>query len=1010
MFTERVGQLTNKYPWLCILAILLITAGATASMVIFPMETSFSNEDFLPDIDVAKANSLYSETFTSSYPFIVLIRGQNGDLVTPEGFSDMAELSDLLEKDDTYQEWGDEGSAGPVSAASAMFDLRNGADHADNMKMTASMVSSYLEIIDSLVNSSLTFSEDLSELTEGEDPTPLVSSFSLDIQEMMDEVEIPSLNTTTPETAMEYYSSFNDTEEFKLELADLLAYDISGPDVQSAIGDLNFFPENAQRTLDALSEARDGIDEYIDMLELTPGQNSSLRDLQSNIDDAIERLEGTSEISQTLGNPLVFGQVTRTFSIGQFFLLNFLTEDFDPSVNSLSAKGGMVLVDLNYSLGEMEENGQLNKLLEIEGNLSKVVKGMDDRSDQSMHSMAFAKINEKITQASNDSMQILLPLAMIFVLVILFFIYRSVIDIVLNIIALVMAIIWMYGFGSLMGYSSNPMITAVPVLLVGLGIDYGIHLTMRYREEIRKGLTVREALKEMSSSVGMALLLATFTTVFAFLSNLSSPVGLILQFGVMAAVGIFASFVIMMVFLPSTKRLIDVWRAERKKSLFRGIREGECDLCEREKVNKRLSNRVILALSLRAEKHPIVILVSAVILTSVMFGFAIQSEVTFSVNDFLPDGLQESEDISYLIGQFRLGGSGDTGIIIVEGDISDPKVLLAMDETMKNAVDLDSRFLTYEGTGSSLRPKADFILYSLKDTANMLGALDPDDQFLADYSDTFDLETGLPLENSTKGDIEKVLVDFYEDYPSLARRMIHVQDGKVDMAVISFVVGTEDDDQAWKLFDELKDIVGPLKDMEGDGVEKVSITGSTILMAVIIEAINNSQIRSLVLTIIVSFVALTIAFFIEEKSLFLGGVATLPVVFCVIWIAGTMYVTGIPLNVMTITIGALTVGLGITYGIHITHRFIEDERNESDLLEASKKTIVNTGSALFGAALTTVGGFGLLSFATMPPLQQFGQVTALAILYSFVSSIIILPVLLILWAKSRRKWRARKAK
>ena len=134
-------------------------------------------------------------------------------------------------------------------------------------------------------------------------------------------------------------------------------------------------------------------------------------------------------------------------------------------------------------------------------------------------------------------------------------------------------------------------------------------------------------------------------------------------------------------------------------------------------------------------------------------------------------------------------------------------------------------------------------------------------------------------------------------------------------------------------------------------------------------------------------------------------IATLPVVFCVIWIAGTMYMVGIPMNVMTITIGSLTVGLGITYGIHITHRFIEDSNREEDLIEASKKTVMNTGTALFGAALTTVGGFGLLSFASMPPLRQFGIVTALAITYSFLASIIVLPVLLILWAKARRKWR-----
>ncbi len=207
------------------------------------------------------------------------------------------------------------------------------------------------------------------------------------------------------------------------------------------------------------------------------------------------------------------------------------------------------------------------------------------------------------------------------------------------------------------------------------------------------------------------------------------------------------------------------------------------------------------------------------------------------------------------------------------------------------------------------------------------------------------------------------------------------------------------------LLDELKEIASPLRELEGGGVDTVSYTGSSILMAVIVDAITTSQIRSVLITIIVSFLALTLAFFIEERSISLGAIATLPVVFCVIWIAGTMYMVGIPMNVMTITIGSLTVGLGITYGIHITHRFIEDSNREEDLIEASKKTVMNTGTALFGAALTTVGGFGLLSFASMPPLRQFGIVTALAITYSFLASIIVLPVLLILWAKARRKWR-----
>jgi predicted RND superfamily exporter protein len=169
-----------------------------------------------------------------------------------------------------------------------------------------------------------------------------------------------------------------------------------------------------------------------------------------------------------------------------------------------------------------------------------------------------------------------------------------------------------------------------------------------------------------------------------------------------------------------------------------------------------------------------------------------------------------------------------------------------------------------------------------------------------------------------------------------------------------------------------------------------------------------------------------------------------------------MYLVNIPLNMMTITIASLTIGLGITYGIHITHRFLEGiEKNSlnnhlpitlkarcpncgeivtvsgksgevvkvicpkcatlgkvllkkpgktiSYIDEVCRSTVTNTGTALFGAAATTISGFGLLVFALMPPLQQFGGITALTILYSFLASVFILPTFLVLWAKWKQK-------
>jgi len=134
----------------------------------------------------------------------------------------------------------------------------------------------------------------------------------------------------------------------------------------------------------------------------------------------------------------------------------------------------------------------------------------------------------------------------------------------------------------------------------------------------------------------------------------------------------------------------------------------------------------------------------------------------------------------------------------------------------------------------------------------------------------------------------------------------------------------------------------------------------------------------------------------------LGALTLIPVALCVVWILGSMYLLGIPLNVMTLSIASLTVGLGVTYGIHVTHRFVE-EMVDKDVDEACRLTILHTGSALFGAAATTIAGFGLLVFALMPPLQQFGGITALTILYSFIAATFILPSVLGIWAKRKKR-------
>ena len=113
-----------------------------------------------------------------------------------------------------------------------------------------------------------------------------------------------------------------------------------------------------------------------------------------------------------------------------------------------------------------------------------------------------------------------------------------------------------------------------------------------------------------------------------------------------------------------------------------------------------------------------------------------------------------------------------------------------------------------------------------------------------------------------------------------------------------------------------------------------------------------------------------------------------------------MVVIGYSLNVMTTLIGALTIGLGVTYAIHISHRFIEELEEHHSLENAVNNTVKNTGFSLFGAAMTTVLSFGVLSQSILVPMQQFGTITALTILFSFLSSVWVLPSILVIWAKN----------
>ena len=130
----------------------------------------------------------------------------------------------------------------------------------------------------------------------------------------------------------------------------------------------------------------------------------------------------------------------------------------------------------------------------------------------------------------------------------------------------------------------------------------------------------------------------------------------------------------------------------------------------------------------------------------------------------------------------------------------------------------------------------------------------------------------------------------------------------------------------------------------------------------------------------------------------------IPVILCSLWIVGTMFLLSYSLNILTVMVTALTIGLGIDYSIHVMERFREErEKHRRGIQESIHNTIMNTGTALTISAVTTILGFGVLLFSPMPIAQQFGVIVAITIVFSFLTSVLVLPVILITWAKRKEK-------
>jgi predicted RND superfamily exporter protein len=168
------------------------------------------------------------------------------------------------------------------------------------------------------------------------------------------------------------------------------------------------------------------------------------------------------------------------------------------------------------------------------------------------------------------------------------------------------------------------------------------------------------------------------------------------------------------------------------------------------------------------------------------------------------------------------------------------------------------------------------------------------------------------------------------------------------------------------------------------------VSGGVVTEQVALDAITDAMVISVPLAMALCLVVAALVM----RSIRLSAVSVVPIALVIVWLLGFMTAFDYDINVVTATIAAISVGVGIDFSIHYTMRYREQLRSAGSRIGAVRGAAEGTGTALVLSGTTSIVGFGLLALAPMPIFAAYGLLTAVMIGFSLLASLTVLPSLL----------------
>jgi predicted RND superfamily exporter protein len=625
----------------------------------------------------------------------------------------------------------------------------------------------------------------------------------------------------------------------------------------------------------------------------------------------------------------------------------------------VSKSGRYTLVIVNF---RMESLDREDETAEIE--LENVLEGAVPDGYRLHTYLAF---NEKMREDTVEGLGLLMPLALLFVIAVLWFSLRNIGDVLISIVGVMSILIITFGIFSLVGLKFSQMTFFGPILILVLAIDFAIHIMYRYNENRRAGSAPGPAMASGLRFIGVAILVSTVTTVVAFTSNGLSSIPAVAGYGFFLGIGITVSFLVMMLFVPSMKVLgADLWARRSVKPAVRKPRRSRLN------VPRPISS------------YPMVVLTVAALLFMGSLYFGVSIPKNMSARDALSEDSEVIQTMNIMEEQFPVTGSA-TAFVIVTGDVTKPSVLTAIDESLRKMGD-DKWVEKAEGGASvtSILPLVKALTASMD---NGTGTIDGNGDGIPDNRDDVVMVMGILWQEGVPGvvapgDVQTILSQDVSG-TSFDGILLGVETRSTNMA------------ETGELLEELDQ---DLEALEGRNDVEVLYAGGEFEGYQMASGMTDGMLLSTIATVVIC----TVIVILLMGSVKMGLITAVPIMLITGWIMGSMYLMGYTLNMVTATITAMTVGVGIDFSIHLMERYREERRKGTETRKALDLTLSTTGISLVAAAATTFFGFAVIATSDIAMFRTFGILSALMIALALASSLLVLPALILVTDRARR--------